>query len=81
MEQAFKRIPKSIYQILDKALDRNLIKNLPSNLSIGEAAVLLSVKDRYVYINVFICTFIIIHNCTLIHIHIHMYVYYMRKSP
>jgi hypothetical protein len=50
MEQAFKRIPKSIYQILDKTLDRNLIKKLPSNLSIGEAAVLLSVKDRYVYI-------------------------------
>jgi hypothetical protein len=50
MEQAFRRIPKSIYHILDKTLDRILIKNLPSNLSIGEAAVLLAVRDRYVNI-------------------------------
>lgn len=45
MEHALRRIPKSIYNILDKTLDRILIKNLPSNLSIGDATLLLSVKD------------------------------------
>ena len=45
MEQTLKRIPKNIYRILDKTLDRVLVKNLPSDLSREDATVLLSSTD------------------------------------
>ena len=45
MEHAMKRIPKHVYGILDKVLDRILVKKLPSNLSVEDAAILLSARD------------------------------------
>ena len=45
MEQVFKRVPKQVYRILDKALDRILVNNLPSDLGADDAAILLSSKD------------------------------------
>ena len=45
MDQVFKRVPKHVYRILDKTLDRILVNSLPSDLSSADAAILLSAKD------------------------------------
>ena len=45
MEHCLKRIPKNVYSILDKLLDRVIVKQLSSDLSIGDAATLLCAKD------------------------------------
>ena len=45
MEHVLKRLPKHVYRILDKTLDRVLVCNLPSELSIEDATVLLSSRD------------------------------------
>lgn len=45
MEHSLKRIPKHVYSILDKLLDRVLVKQLSSDLSVADAAILLSAKE------------------------------------
>lgn len=45
MEHSLKRIPKHVYSILDKLLDRFLVKQLSSDLSATDAAILLSAKE------------------------------------
>jgi 5-amino-6-(D-ribitylamino)uracil---L-tyrosine 4-hydroxyphenyl transferase len=45
MEHSLKRIPKHVYSILDKLLDRVLVKQLSSDLSAADAAILLSAKE------------------------------------
>ena len=45
MEHSLKRIPKHVYSILDKLLDRVLVKRLSSDLSVADAAILLSAKE------------------------------------
>ena len=45
MERSLKRIPKHVYSILDKLLDRVLVKQLSSDLSVADAAILLSAKE------------------------------------
>lgn len=45
MEHSLRRLPKHIYSILDKLLDRVLVKQLSSDLSVADAAILLSAKE------------------------------------
>ena len=45
MEHSLKRIPKHVYSILDRLLDRVLVKHLSSDLSVKDAAILLSAKE------------------------------------
>jgi 5-amino-6-(D-ribitylamino)uracil---L-tyrosine 4-hydroxyphenyl transferase len=45
MEHSLKRIPKHVYSVLDKLLDRVLVKQLSSDLSVADAAILLSAKE------------------------------------
>jgi 5-amino-6-(D-ribitylamino)uracil---L-tyrosine 4-hydroxyphenyl transferase len=45
MEHSLKRIPKHVYSILDKLLDRVLVKQLSSDLSVADATILLSAKE------------------------------------
>lgn len=45
MELLLKRVPKNIYRILDRSLDKILVNNLPSDLSIDDAATLLAARD------------------------------------